>query len=87
MTVALMSDKSVWVYDGLVTPEIIAIIKGHAGSVYDIGLTAEGKIITGSHDKTIREWDIAFESDGMLRSVDQTKVGVLYDTFDHLKKR
>ena len=36
----------------------LAICRGHEGRVYSVCVTNDGKIVSGSHDRTVRVWDM-----------------------------
>ncbi len=36
----------------------LALCRGHKGEVYSVFITKDGKIVSGSHDRTVRVWDM-----------------------------
>ena len=43
-------------------------LEGHTNEVHAVALTADGRIVSGSSDKTIKVWDL--ESGRLLRSLE-----------------
>jgi WD40 repeat protein len=41
------------------SPEWVRTLSGHTGNVYSVAVTADGRIVSGSDDHTVRVWDLA----------------------------
>lgn len=69
------------------------IIKSHFGGIYDIdcypstGNSFQFCFVTGSTDKTLRRWVANVEPKDNSCQLNQDKLGLLCDNFDHLKKK
>jgi len=69
------------------------IIRSHFGPIYDIdcyphtGSSFQFCFLTGSTDRTIRRWIVAADSKDNTCQVNEDKMGLLCDNFDHLKKK
>lgn len=92
---ALFNDKTMLIYkvnkDG--STEVTDTIKSHFGAIYDIDWYPPTEsayqfgFLTGSTDRTLRRWIVNVDSKELTCKVNEDKIGLLCDNFDHLRKK
>ncbi len=58
----------------------LAKCKGHEDSVYSVCITADGKIVSGSQDKTVRVWDMQGNQLAICRGHEDAVISVCVTT-------
>jgi WD40 repeat protein len=50
------------------TGKLIRSLEGHTGWINSVAITKDGKVVSGSEDRTIKIWDI--DKDKLIRSLE-----------------